>query len=63
MAATEMMRIRCPKDSPREADLHLALDVRLPLGLDLVPAVLSALSRCPCGEEFVIDTRAEGDAP
>lgn len=59
MAATEMMRIRCPKDSPREADLHLAVDVRLPLSLDALPVLVRALSRCRCGAEMAVDGRPE----
>ena len=30
MSAPAPLRLRCPKDSPRDADLHLAIDVRLP---------------------------------
>lgn len=57
MTAPATLRLRCPKDSPCEADRHLAIDVRLPLP---VCAALKKLSRvrCPCGEELVIDTRA-----
>ena len=31
MSAHELLRLRCPADSPRDAANHLALDVRLPL--------------------------------
>ncbi len=54
---TRMMRIRCPKDAPREADRHLAVDVRLPLTLDAIPRLLRGLGRCPCGADMAIDTR------
>jgi len=51
------LRLRCPADSPREADRHLAIDVRLPLPIGPALSQLSRL-RCHCGEELVIDTRA-----
>lgn len=61
MAATETMRVRCPKDTAREADAHLAVDVRLPLSLAAIPKLLRALGRCPCGAKLVIDCRAAGE--
>ena len=61
---TLALRLRCPKDAPREADRHLAVDVRLPLTIDALPSVMRAISehllRCPCGAELAIDARAEG---
>jgi hypothetical protein len=59
MAAHETMRVRCPKDAPREADRHLAVDVRLPLPMTAIPRLLRALGRCPCGEKLVIDAGGE----
>lgn len=57
--AAKLMRLRCPQNSAREADLHLAVDVRLPLTRDAIPKLLRALGRCPCGAKLVIDSRAE----
>lgn len=51
------LRLRCPADSPREADRHLAIDVRLPVALEAVAAVAAGLPRCPCGAALAIDTR------
>lgn len=62
MTAPVPLRLRCPKDSPREADRHLAIDVRLPLPVGRALAMLSRV-RCPCGAELVIDTRDPGDHP
>lgn len=61
MAAHEMMRVRCPQDTPRGADGHLAVDVRLPLPMTAIPKLLRGLGRCPCGAKLVIDTRS-GDS-
>lgn len=60
MSAPGPLRLRCPADSPREADRHLAIDVRLPMP---VCSALTALSRlrCPCGEALVVLT--EEDSP
>lgn len=55
---TAPLRLRRPADSPRAADRHLAIDVRLPLPVCRALTVLGRL-RCPCGEELVIDTRDE----
>lgn len=60
MAAPAPMRLRCPKDSPRGADRHLAVDVRLPMPVCSALTVLARL-RCPCGEALVILT--EKDSP
>ena len=57
MSAPAPLRLRCPADSPRAADRHLAIDVRLPLPIGPALSQLSRL-RCHCGEELVIDTRA-----
>lgn len=57
MTAPVPLRLRCPADSTRAADRHLAIDVRLPLPIGPALSQLSRL-RCHCGEELVIDTRA-----
>ena len=57
MTAPVPLRLRCPADSPREADRHLAIDVRLPLPIGPALSQLSQM-RCHGGEELVIDTRA-----
>lgn len=62
---SKIMRVRCPDDGKTEG-LHLAVDVRLPLSLSATGAVLSMLSRCPCGASMVIrydDTPSLGGAP
>ena len=58
MTAPAPLRLRCPKDSPRAADRHLAIDVRLPCDVVTLGVLAKRLPRCPCGEELVIDTRA-----
>ena len=57
MDAHAPLRLRCPADSPREADRHLAIDVRLPLSIEAVAALAERIPRCPCGQEIGIDTR------
>lgn len=56
MTAPAPLRLRCPADSPRASDRHLAIDVRLPLPIGPALSQLSQM-RCHCGEAMVIDTR------
>lgn len=58
MTAPVPLRLRCPADSPRFADRHLAIDVRLPLPVGALPRILGRLPRCPCGAELGLDTDA-----
>lgn len=50
------MRLRCPKDSLREADRHLAIDVRLPCDVMVLARLAKSLPRCGCGAELAIAT-------
>ena len=56
MTAPAPLRLRCPKDSPREADRHLAIDVRLPCDVRILARLAKSLPHCGCGAELVIDT-------
>lgn len=63
MTAPVPLRLRCPADSPRAADRHLAIDVRLPCDVAMLSRLAKSLPHCGCGAELVIDTKvASADA-
>lgn len=51
------MRIHCPLHVG-DPTHHVALDVQLPLSLDIVPALMRLFACCVCGAEMVIATDA-----
>ena len=56
MSASAPLRLRCPADSPREADRHLAIDVRLPCDVRILARLAKGLPRCGCGAKLAIAT-------
>jgi hypothetical protein len=58
MSAWEnVMRIRCPKDTdPARRSLHVAYDVRLPLDITALNAVVKGIRKCACGAALVLCT-------
>ena len=60
MSWQSIMRLRCPKDTdPLRRALHVAYDVRLPLDLTALNAVVKSIRKCACGAEMVM--AGEGD--
>ncbi|HSN27954.1 MAG TPA: hypothetical protein VLT45_16810 [Kofleriaceae bacterium] len=61
-ADSNRMHLRCPKDAPGVKHEHLAVDVRLPLAIDALAQVTTALTKCPCGAAMVLatDTKEAG---
>lgn len=59
-ARFNLMRLRCPKDADGQESKHLAVDVRLPLGITALARVTKSLTQCVCGAAMVIAT---DDAP
>jgi hypothetical protein len=55
-AKYELMRLRCPKDRVGVESNHLAVDVRLPLGITALSKVTKSLSACVCGAAMVLGT-------
>lgn len=49
-----VLRLRCPRDvDPDQSDLHIAVEVRLPLTFDAFAFVGMRLSMCSCGAQMV----------
>lgn len=57
LLGSQTMRLRCAADDGTEPALHLAVDVRLPLSLTLLPGVSERLGRCVCGAEMLTGGR------
>lgn len=61
MASSNVMHLRCEKDTGERPREHLCVLVRLPLDIAAVGAIAKHLGRCPCGAQTFMRPHAPHD--